>query len=206
MSIQTRKSSDFNNLGTIHNRAVADISVIDDEKRMIPFIIVSNDNAGLRYDWWEDEIYEERLDVNGANMDSLNTMFKDHNMSVDTAIARIDNKRVDNGQVKVDAYFGSDEDATKIYNKFKERILTDVSIGYTIQDSVVTKREGQPDEVLVTRFDIHELSAVWKGFDSKAKVGREVQQHLEQEVTSNEENAKCLTEHRNRKIWLAEKL
>jgi len=206
MSIQTRKSSDFNNLGTIHNRAVADISVIDDEKRMIPFIIVSNDNAGLRYDWWEDEIYEERLDVNGGNMDSLNTMFKDHIMSVDNAIGRVENKRVENGQIKADVYFGSDEASQRIYNKFKERILTDVSIGYGIKDVVVTKRDGQPDEVLVTRFDIHELSAVWKGFDSKAKVGREVQQHLEQEVTSNEENAKCLTEHRNRKIWLAEKL
>lgn len=199
--LQTR----FKDLGTVHNRARADVSLIDDTKRMIPFIIVSRDNAGLRYDWWEDEIYEERLDVMGATFDKLRTFFKDHRLSVDTAIGKIENTRIENGEVKCDVVFGSDTESDTVYRKFKEGILSDVSIGYSIQEVVETKREKQPTEVLVTRFDILELSAVWKGFDKNATIGRS-KENLIEEVTHNEEteSKSILKEKRKREIDLLE--
>lgn len=175
---------------TIHNRAKVETDLINVEERKVPFIIVSNDNAGLRYDWWNDEIFEERLDPSGATFDSLNTFFKDHEMRVDNAIGRIENTRLDNGQIKTDVIFGTDEDSERIFNKYREGILTDVSIGYSIQEVTTTERKDEPTEVLVNRFDIHELSAVWKGFDSKAQVGRTVEQNLEKEETPNEEDVK----------------
>ena len=61
-----------------------------------------------------------------------------------------------------------------------------MSIGYTIQEVTTTERENEPTEVLVNRFDIHELSAVWKGFDDKAKVGRE-EENIKEEVTPEDE-------------------
>lgn len=193
--------------GTVHNRAYADISLIEDEKRLIPFVIVSSDNAGLRYDWHEDEIYEERLDVNGATFDRLKTFFKDHELRVDNAIGRIENTRVDNGQIKCDVIFGTDEDSDKIYRKFKEGILSDVSIGYTIQKEEVTHRSGQPTEVLVRKFDIHELSAVWKGFDRNATIGREAEEvNLDKEVEDAEIEAELLSKKRHLRLDLAEKL
>lgn len=199
--LQTR----FKDLGTVHNRARADVSLIDDTKRMIPFIIVSRDNAGLRYDWWEDEIYEERLDVMGATFDKLRTFFKDHRLSVDTAIGKIENTRIENGEVKCDVVFGSDTESDTVYRKFKEGILSDVSIGYSIQEVVETKRENQPTEVLVTRFDIVELSAVWKGFDKNATIGRS-KENIKEEVTHNEEteSKSILKEKRKREIDLLE--
>ena len=192
--------------GTVHNRAYADISLIEDEKRLIPFVIVSNDNAGLRYDWYEDEIYEERLDVNGATFDRLKTFFKDHELRVDNAIGKIENTRVDNGQIKCDVIFGTDEDSDKIYRKFKEGILSDVSIGYTIQKEEVTHRSGQPTEVLVRKFDIHELSAVWKGFDRNATIGRSEEVNLNEEVDDAENEADLLSKKRHLRLDLAEKL
>lgn len=199
-----RKSSEFKDLGTVHNRASVQIDLIDEETRTIPFILVSNDNGGLRYDWWEDEIYREVLDVNGAEIDRLNTFFKDHKMSVDTAIGKVVNKRIENGQIKADVIFGSDKKSQRIFNKFREGILTDVSIGYSIQDAVTTERENDYPEVRVTKFSIHELSAVWKGFDKNAKVGRQTT-NLKEEVKLNDEN-QTLKEKRVRTLLLAEKL
>lgn len=206
-----RNANDFKQLGTIHNRAVAQTDLINEETRTIPFILVSNDNSGLRYDWWEDEIYEEKLIPEGATFDRLNTFFKDHRMSVDTAIGKVINTRVENGQIKADVIFGSDIESQTIFNKFREGILTDVSIGYSIQDTKTTKREKDYPLVEVTRFDIHELSAVWKGFDKNAKVGRNADnENLEKEVENNEENSDLLEaetsrEKRARDLELIEK-
>lgn len=197
--------SHLRDIGTIHQRASIDTDLIDVDNRTIPFIMVSNDNAGLRYDWWNDEIFEERLDPQGATFDGLNTFFKDHNVSVDTAIGRVTNKRIDNGQIKADVVFGTDESSDIVFNKFREGILTDVSIGYSIQEVITTERKDEPTEVLVTRFDIHELSAVWKGFDSKAQVGREIQ-NLEKEETPNEADLeKEKQKQRLRRLDLKEK-
>lgn len=207
---KVRNANDFKQLGTIHNRAVAQTDLIDIENNTIPFILVSDDNGGLRYDWWEDEIYEERLIVDGATFDALNTFFKDHRMSVDTAIGKVTNTRLEDGKIKADVVFGTDTESQTIFNKFREGILTDVSIGYTIQDTKTTKREKDYPLVEVTRFDIHELSAVWKGFDKNAKVGRNADnENLEKEVESEEESSSLDAENsrqkRARDLMLAEK-
>jgi len=196
----TRTANDFRNLGTVHNRAFVDTNLINTESRTIPFVLVSKDNAGLRYDFWEDEIYEERLDPTGAKFDRLSTFFKDHRMSVDTAIGRIENVRVDNGEIKADVVFGTDQESDVVFNKYREGILTDVSIGYTYNEVTINERKGKPPEVVVNRFEIHELSAVWKGFDKNAKVGRE---HLKEEVSEREETPD-LRKSRLRRLKLAE--
>jgi len=147
-------------------------SVIDVENRSIPFILVSDDNAGERYDWWNDEVYIEELDPNGARLDELKTFFKDHRQAVDTAIGRIENARVESGEIKADVIFGTDDDADKVFTKYKDRILTDVSVGYYVNDIIVTSKKDEPDHILVTDYTIVELSAVWKGFDKGATMGR----------------------------------
>lgn len=170
----------MNEIGVVHRscglgvcpRAKTDPAQIDTEKRMIPFILVSRDNAGERYDWWNDEVYIEELDPNGARLEELMTFFKDHSPSVDNAIGRIDNKRVEDGMIKSDVYFGTDEDASKVFQKYRDQVLTDVSIGYYVHDVTITSRQGEPDHVLVTDYTIVELSAVWKGFDRGATIGR----------------------------------
>ncbi len=201
---QIRTAAEFNNLGTIHNRATADIGLIDEEKRLIPFILVSKDNAGLRYDWWNDEVYEERLQVTGATFERLKTFFKDHIVSVDNAIGKVEDVRIEDGEIKANVIFGTDEVSNTIYTKFREGILSDVSIGYSIQEVVTTERENEPTEVLVTRFDIHEASAVWMGFDKNATIGRS-KENLDEEVTLDEIDSDILLkETRSRSIDLIE--
>lgn len=150
----------------------ADTALISVETRTIPFILVSKNNAGERYDWWDGEIYIEELDPKGAILTELRTFFKDHNPSVDNAIGRIENLRIDGGEIKCDVVFGSDEDSLKVFQKYAEGILTDVSIGYTIEEVIETEKKGELTHVMVTKFTIMELSAVWKGFDSGAIASR----------------------------------
>jgi len=160
----------------IERSAKADVSLIDEESRKVPFVIISRDNAGERYDWWNDEIYLEELDVGGANYSELRTFFKDHRPSVDNAIGRVENARVEDGELKVDVIFGRDDSSYQVFRKYLDGILTDVSIGYCINDVTTTERREEPTHVLVADFDIVELSAVWKGFDSGATVGRQVEE------------------------------
>lgn len=149
-------------------------NLIDETTRKVPFILISQDNEGERYEWWTDEVYIEKLDVNGANYERLNTFFKDHIRSVDSAIGKVENIRIEGGQLKADVIFGTDDDAEKIFRKYVEGILTDCSIGYKINATTVEQRKGEPTLVTVTDFEIRELSAVGIGFDKGATVGRDL--------------------------------
>ncbi|HKM18781.1 MAG TPA: Mu-like prophage major head subunit gpT family protein [Aliarcobacter sp.] len=157
----------------VERKLTVDKKIINEETRTVPFILISRNNEGERYDWWKDEIYIEKLDVNGANYERLNTFFKDHIRSVDSAIGRVENIRVENGELKADVIFGTDEESEKIFRKYVEGILTDCSIGYKINSLTVEERKGEPTIVTATSFEIRELSAVGIGFDSGATVGRE---------------------------------
>lgn len=159
-------------LGKCPMKRAAEPAQINEETRTVPFVLISNDNAGERYDWWNDEVYIEELDVNGARFERLSTLFTDHMPTVDNAIARLENKRIEDGQFKADAIFGGDERSVTIFEKYRDGILSDVSIGYVVHDVVITERKGEPDHVLVTDYEVVELSAVWRGFDSGATVGR----------------------------------
>lgn len=163
-SLRTRK---------LERNAQVSSDVIDVPTRTISFIIVSNQNAGDRYDWWEGETFVEELDPSGADLTQLRTFFIDHTPSSINAIGRVTNVRLDtDGQIKCDVIFGTSELANEIFNRYVEGILTDVSIGYNVNEVVETAKNGEPTHVMVTRFTILELSSVWAGFDSGATAGR----------------------------------
>lgn len=172
--------------GVLHSRAesMKPETNTEDERRLT-FTIISPDNDGMRYDWYSGESYIERLDVNGAKFGRLNTFFKDHNRGVDDAIGRVESVRLDGDSLKADVVFGSDADS--ILNKYREGVLTDVSIGYAINTYEVEEREGEADIVTVTEFDIFELSAVGIGFDRGAK-------HERGEVTITAEQIREMNE------------
>ncbi|TLP41045.1 HK97 family phage prohead protease [Arcobacter arenosus] len=132
------------------------------------FILISTDNACERYDWWDDTIFIEELDIKGADYSGLKTFFKDHNPSVDTASGVVENLRVEKNQLIGDVRFGKDEQSQILKQKYDDGILTDVSIGYRIDDYEYTEKKDDNDLLLVTKFRIIELSAVWKGADAGA--------------------------------------
>lgn len=179
-------------------------SAINEEERKIPFIIVSKNNEGERRDWWTDEVFIEKLDVNGASYERLKTFFKDHRRSVDDAVGKVENIRLEDGELKCDVIFGTDEDSEKIFRKYVDGILTDCSIGYRVNAATIEERKDAPDVVTITEFEIFELSAVGIGFDSGATVGRNNQNSIG-ENDMNEKLRAELVELRKRVNDLDEK-
>ncbi|UFH59829.1 peptidase [Sulfurovum mangrovi] len=195
-------------LGNCPMKRVESDGVINEETRTVPFILISDDNSGERYDWWSGEVYIEELDVDGANFERLRTFFTDHRPSVDNAIGRIENARVEGGMLKADVIFGGDERSKGVFEKYRDGILTDVSIGYRVNDVVITEKKGEPDHVMVTDYEVVELSAVWRGFDSGASVGRSDKTETNDETEGSqtpEMDGRCV-EVLKRKLKLKEKI
>lgn len=154
-------------VGQVHERK-AQVAQKQTSKDGLTFVMVSENNEGMRYDWRiSNSEFIERLDINGANMSELNTFFKNHNRGVDDAIGRIENTRMEGTSLLGDVVF--DESGLDIKRKYENKTLTDVSIGYKINKYTVEERQGEPDLVTITDFSIVELSAVGIGFDSGAK-------------------------------------
>ncbi|QLI05770.1 hypothetical protein CINF_1284 [Candidatus Campylobacter infans] len=143
----------------------------DNANAPLTFCIVSKNSDAGRIDFFTGEYYIERLSVAGADTSELTTLFKDHEPSVDNAIARIENIRIVDDELLCDCVFSSDKSAQIIRQKYIERVLSDVSIGYLINDErVISPASSETSEIReVTSFKILELSAVWRGADSGAK-------------------------------------
>lgn len=157
--------------GVTQTRA-AQISTQKGDDGTLTFVMVSDKNDGERFDWGSGQYYIERLDIDGAKTETLNTFFKNHDRGVDDAIGSVKNVRKQDNQLLADVSF--DDDGLSIKRKYENGTLTDVSIGYRINKYEVEEREAELDLVTITDFDIIELSAVGIGFDSGAKhTGRE---------------------------------
>jgi len=165
--------------------------VTTDDNNTLSFVMVSDQNEGIRYDWWEGEYFTERLEPKGAITDSLNTFFKDHDRSVDSAIGKVSNVRVSDKSVTADVTFGSDDAAQSILQKYREGILTDVSIGYEILEYETAVRENELDSVTVTSYRIKELSGVGIGFDKFAKK-RSIERDINKEPMVNKDQKERL--------------
>jgi len=152
-------------VGAVKTREGVRAEVVENEE-LLDFVIVSKNNEGIRYSWDMGGFYIERLSIEGANLDKLNTFFKDHKRGVDDAIGHVSRKSVDE-VVRASVLF--DEDGSSVKRKYLNKTLTDVSIGYSINKYEVEERETEPDIVTVTDYDIIELSAVGVGFDPEAK-------------------------------------
>lgn len=150
--------------------------VTSSEERKASFIIVSNNNACRRFSF-DLGLYEEELDIKGADFSELKTMFIDHEPSALNAIARVENVREEAGELVCDCVFGSDAKSAEIFKKYEEGILSDVSIGYQVLSEELDK-EAKPIKSYVKAFKIFELSAVWKGADKFAKKREEEQNDL----------------------------
>lgn len=154
-------------VGQVHERK-AQVANTQKSKDSLTFVMVSENNEGMRYDWRiSDNEFIERLDINGADMSELNTFFKNHSRGVDDALGRIVNTRMEGTSLLCDVVF--DESGLDIKRKYENGTLTDVSIGYKINKYTVEERQGEPDIVTITDFTIVELSAVGVGFDIGAK-------------------------------------
>lgn len=148
-------------------------SAINEAENTIWFVAVSDDNSGVR-ETWSGVKYIEQIDVDSINVDNFRVFAKDHRPSTDTVIGRVVQTVKEDGKLKVQIKFSFTDGAREVFQKYKEGILTDVSIGYRYDLEKATIIDDEVPVVILREVEIFELSSVWMGFDSGAKIGREI--------------------------------
>ena len=148
-------------------------SAINEAENTIWFIAVSEDNAGLR-ETWSGVRYIEQIDVESIVTDRFRVFAKDHKPSTDNVIGRVVQVIKEDGKLKAQIKFSFTDNAREVFQKYKEGILTDVSIGYRYDLEKATIIDDDVPVVILREVEIFELSSVWMGFDGGAKIGREI--------------------------------
>ncbi len=162
----------------------------DEDKRSIEAVI-STDAAVEVWDWRRGELIDEVLLPSGATIPRQLPMLANHSRwSLNDVLGSARDIRAGSEDITARLFFSKgDEDAEKAWNKSRQGHLTDVSIGYRVQESV----EIQPRDTatvsgrqftarqrvlrVAKRWTLREVSLVPIGADQAAKM-RQAANHL----------------------------
>ena len=167
-------------------RAVISDSSFNEEDRTVE-IVWTTGAKGLRYGW--DGRYYEELEVSerAVDMSRLSDgapFLAVHNdRSLDAVVGVVERAWLEDGQGKAIVRFAKDEISERIFQKVKDRILRNISVGYRVDEYTDVTREGEEIPTYrATRWQPMELSLVPIGFDAGAKI-RSQENQPENEVT-----------------------
>ena len=156
-------------------------NAIDVSERTIWFTAISDDNKGMR-ETWSGVRYIEEIDVSSVNVDNWKIFIKDHTPSTDNVIGRVVETLIEDGKLKAKVRFGSTNSLDEVFRKYQDGILTDVSVGYRYSLEDATIIDDDVPLVILRNVEVFELSSVWMGFDSGAKLGREANSKTDDSV------------------------
>ncbi|WP_158656924.1 phage major capsid protein [Helicobacter bizzozeronii] len=174
---------------------------VDDNAKTLSFLAISKDPKIKQFevDWEKLQIKHYYLEVISDNLDFQATHFyKDHKLSFDSVIGNIVEHKQDGSGHKVKVQFFSEiSDSLEAYNKYKNGLSQSVSVGIINPVIENTKEtfEGLPLKRM-TKGEVIELSAVWRGADEKAilaQFAKKLQQGEMMNETPNDLNAPAVS-------------
>lgn len=188
-----------------HLRSQIDDSVkVESDNRTVE-LTWSTGFKGMRSGWGES--YYEELSMAPEHVDlsrlqNSAPLLASHDAhDLNAVIGVVERAWIENGVGKAIVRFSSEAEADKIYQKVKERILRNVSVGYAVKKyEDVTEKGEQVRTYRATNWQPHEISIVPIGFDPHAQVrGNEVQteveiNQVEEEIIEPAPEAQPLTE------------
>jgi HK97 family phage prohead protease len=180
------KKTETKTLPTFHRTAeIRDIGLEEDSRTVE--LVWSTGHKGLRQAW-QGSFYEElSMDPKHVDLSRLEgaPLLNNHDRSVNSVIGVIEKAWVEKGEGKAKVRFASDADSDKIYQKVKEKVLRQVSVGYQIQKAERRRaKDGEEfDTLFVNRWSPQEISIVAIGFDPKAQIRAEDKAETEVEIT-----------------------
>jgi hypothetical protein len=197
-------------LGQLRSQ-IDDSSSVNEETRTVE-LTWSTGFKGLRQGW-DGTYYEElSMEPNHVDMTRLQSgapLLDAHNSySNNAVIGVVERAWIENGVGKATVRFSADAEADKIYQKVKEKILRNVSVGYMVRKyEDVTKKGEQTPTYRATNWQPHEISIVPIGFDPSAQVrSSEIQNEVEIEtITEASVETSLTTEKENSAMTEAEK-
>lgn len=155
------------------------------EKRSVE-VIVATENPVERYDYERGIVVREVLDMDGleyrGNRNQLPIVDSHDRSTVANVLGSVRNLRIEGDELVGDAYFASDEESQRAYQKLLDGHLTDFSITATPNATTFVERgrsytlrrggvvEGPAD--IVTRWTPTDASLVATGADERSVVRR----------------------------------
>jgi len=158
-----------------HRGAMFVPATVNEESRTAELVWTTGASV-TRMDWMSGERYSEALDMSpeAVDMTRLNggaPLLNSHRAStLADQIGVVERAWLDGNEGRATVRFSSRPDADAIFRDVKDGILRNVSVGYSVDEYKVTKRDGQPDEWRAVRWQPMEISLVPVGADAAAGV------------------------------------
>lgn len=183
MSKTLKKTLPMGHLRTL----LTDSPTINEENRTVE-LTWSTGFKGLR-SGWDGSYYEElSMDPKHVDMSRLQTgapLLASHDsQDLNSVIGVVERAWLEGTEGKALVRFSSDPEADKIFQKVKEKILRNVSVGYQVRKyEDVSKKEDTVPTYRATSWQPHEISIVPIGFDPNAQVrSNEINSEVEIEI------------------------
>ncbi len=145
-------------------------------------------SKGLRNGW--DGPYYEELSLDPAHVDlsrlndGTHPLLAAHNdRSLDAVVGVVEKAWLEGDKAGATVRFAKDKISDRVFQKVKDKILRNISVGYSVGEYTDVTQEGEDVPTYrATRWTPAELSIVPIGFDREAKVRNETQTENEVEI------------------------
>lgn len=170
-------------LPTSQIRATVSDNSFNEENRTVDLIWTTG-AKGLRSSWGERYFEELSLDPKHVDLtrlqDGAPLLAAHEQYGLDGVIGVVERVWLEDGKGLATVRFAKDEDSDNIFQKVKDKILRNVSVGYSVSEYTNVSEEGDETPTYrATRWQPAEISIVPIGFDAGAKTRN-------QELTENE--------------------
>ncbi len=175
-------------------RALINESSVNEENRSVDLTWTTG-SKGLRRTFFGDFYEELSLDPSHVDLSRLNDgshpLLAAHNdRDLDSVIGVVEKAWLEGDRAGATVRFARDEISDRVFQKVKDKILRNVSVGYSVTEYTDVSAEGDEIPTLrATRWQPAELSLVPIGFDQQAKVRKdETQTENEVEIITRSSN------------------
>ena len=152
-------------------------NIINEEDRTVR-VSVSSELPVLRSSFfrepWVEILGHKRGEVNLERLNNGAAVLYNHSRERADRIGVVENAKVVNKRVEATLRLSKREDVNDIWQDIRDGILTNISVGYTIDERKLDRESGtgEPDEYRITSWTPHEVSFVDIPADPTIGVGR----------------------------------
>jgi hypothetical protein len=176
---------------------------LNEETRTVEMVWTTG-SKGLRHTFFGSYYEELSLDPNAVNLsrlaDGTHPLLAAHNdRSLDAVVGVVEKVWLTANEGRAIVRFAKDEISDRVFQKVKDKILRNVSVGYSVEE--YTDVSNDNDEVptyRATRWTPAELSIVPIGFDAQAKIRNQ------ENLTENEVEIITRSEQLQEKVEMTE--
>lgn len=171
-------------------------NTLNDEKRTVE-VVWSKGTKGLRRTYFGDYYEELSMDRNHVDLSRLNSsapLLASHDAySLESVIGVVERAWIDeSGEGKAIVRFAKDEFSDNVYQKVRDGILKNISVGYDVDNYEDVTQEGEEIPTFrATKWEPMEISVVPIGFDKHAQI---------RSKDKNEDSVKMITISNHREV------